>query len=250
MPEWTDDGLILSIRPHGERNAVVSLLTVENGRHAGLVHAYNSSSKRGTVQIGNLVQAQWRSRLNEQLGTYQLELKKNPSAVFLDDAVKLAGLSSCCAILDMSLPERDANLCVWEATTALIDIISLAENLEDWLEFYIKWEMNLLEQLGFGLNLHSCAVSGLTDALIYVSPRSGRAVHRDYAGDYADRLLRLPSFLQSEQAKAPVSDAAFLEGLTLTGHFVSRRVFSLIHKDLPQARLRLAHLVAKRYNIT
>ena len=143
MPEWTDEGLILSIRPHGERNAIISLLTVENGRHAGLVHAYDASSKRGMVQIGNLVQAQWRARLTEQLGRYQLELIKNPSAMFLDDAVKLAGLSSCCAILDQSLPERDANLSVWQATKALIDIISLADYLEDWLGFYIKWEMNL-----------------------------------------------------------------------------------------------------------
>ena len=250
MPEWSDEGLILSIRPHGERNAVISLLTEENGRHAGLFHAYDASSKRGTIQIGNLVQAQWRARLAEQLGTYQLELIKNPSAVLLDDAVKLAGLSSCCAILDASLPERDANLSVWQATTALIDIISLADHLEDWLGFYVKWEMNLLDQLGFGLNLHSCAVSGLTDALVYVSPRSGRAVHRDYAGNYAGRLLSLPSFLQSKQATTPASDRALLDGLSLTGHFVSRRVFSLIHKELPHARLRLAHLVAKRYNNT
>ena len=108
MPKWTDEGLILSIRPHGERNAVASLLTKENGRHSGLVYAYDAASKRGTVQIGNLVQAKWRARLSEQLGTYQLELVRNPSAVFLDDALKLAGLSSCCAILDVStlvLPE-------------------------------------------------------------------------------------------------------------------------------------------------
>lgn len=250
MPEWTDEGLILSIRPHGERNAVASLLTLENGRHSGLVHAYDAASKRGTVQIGNLVQVQWRARLSEQLGTYQLELVRNPSAVFLDDALKLAGLSSCCAILDVSLPEREANVSVWQATTALIDIICIADNLEDWLVFFVKWEMNLLDLLGFGLNLRSCAVSGLKDDLIYVSPRSGRAVHRDHAGDYTDRLLNLPSFLQSEQAAASVSDSALLDGLTLTGHFVARRVFSLIHKDLPYARLRLAHLVAKRYNIT
>ena len=250
MPEWTDEGLILSIRPHGERNAVASLLTLENGRHSGLVHAYDASSKRGTVQIGNMVQAQWRARLSEQLGTYQLELIRNPSAVFLDDAVKLAGLSSCCAILDVSLPEREANIPIWQATTALIDIICLADNLEDWLVFYVKWEMNLLDQLGFGLNLSSCAVSGLTDALIYVSPRSGRAVHRDYAGHYADRLLHLPCFLQPDLASEFLSEKALMDGLTLTGHFISRRVFSLIHKELPPARLRLAHLVSKRYNIT
>ena len=250
MPEWTDEGLILSIRPHGERNAVASLLTMENGRHSGLVYAYNAASKRGIVQIGNLVQAQWRARLSEQLGTYQLELVRNPSAVFLDDAVKLAGLSSCCAILDVSLPEREPNIFVWQSTTALINIICLSDNLEDWLAFYVKWEMNLLDQLGFGLNLQSCAVSGLTDALIYVSPRSGRAVHRDHAGDYADRLLHLPCFLLPEPVTESPSETALLDGLTLTGHFVSHRVFSLVHKELPVARLRLAHLVSKRYNIT
>ena len=109
MPEWTDEGLILSIRPHGERNAVASLLTMENGRHSGLVYAYDAASKRGTVQIGNLVQVQWRARLSEQLGTYQLELVKNPSAVFLDDAVKLAGLSSCCLLYTSPSP-RDGLL--------------------------------------------------------------------------------------------------------------------------------------------
>ena len=250
MPEWTDEGLILSIRPHGERNAVVSLLTLANGRHAGLVHAYDALAKRGTVQIGNLVQAQWRARLSDQLGTFQLELLKNPSALFLDDPVKLAGLSSCCALLDVGLPEREANLSVWQATTALIDIISLADNLEDWLSFYIKWEMNILSQLGFALNLNSCAVSGLTDGLVYVSPRSGRAVHRDHAGEYADRLLRLPDFLQAETSLDIPSADGLADGLALTGHFISRRIFALINKDLPPARLRLAHLVSKRYNIT
>ncbi len=126
----------------------------------------------------------------------------------------------------------------------------MADNLDDWLAFYVKWEMNLLDQLGFGLNLESCAVSGLTDALIYVSPRSGRAVHRDHAGDYADRLLPLPCFLQPDTAAESLSETALMDGLTLTGHFVSHRVFNLVHKELPVARLRLAHLVSKRYNIT
>ena len=99
---------------------------------------------RGFVQIGNLVQAQWRARLSEQLGTYQLELVRNPSAVFLDDALKLAGLSSCKVILDVSLPEREANVSVWQSTTALIDIICLADNLEDWLAFYVKWTSFLI----------------------------------------------------------------------------------------------------------
>ena len=250
MPEWTDRGLILSIRPHGERNAVANLLTSENGRHSGLVRAYDAASKRGTVQIGNLVQAQWRARLSEQLGTYQLELVRNPSAVFLDDAIKLAGLSSCCVILDVSLPEREANVSLWQATIALIDIICLADNLEDWLAFYVKWEMNLLGQLGFGLNLNSCAVSGLTDDLIYVSPSSGRAVHREHAGRYADRLLNLPCFLQPGLATESISETALMDGLNLTGFFVHRRLFSLIHKELPLSRLRLAHLVSKRYNMT
>ena len=124
-----------------------------------------------------------------------MELVKNPSAVFLDLPIRLAGLSSLCAILDIGLPEREPFGAVWQSTVALIEIISLAEDDTAWLGYYIRWEAELLRVLGFGLGLESCAVSGRSDQLVYVSPKSGNAIHKDHAGDYADRMLVLPAFL-------------------------------------------------------
>jgi DNA repair protein RecO (recombination protein O) len=256
MPEWSDTGIILSARAYGENKGVINLLTSERGRHAGLVHGFDSRTKKGIYEPGNTVAAEWRARLSEQLGSFQLELIKNPSAVFLDTPIRLAGLSSICAILDVGLPEREPVASVWESTIALIEIINLAEEEESWLGFYIRWEAELLRRLGFGLGLERCAVSGLADNLIYVSPKSGNAIHRDYAGGYEERMLRLPAFLRSDALGASddgvdgmkISDNALEDGLQLTGHFLKRRLFELVNKDLPQPRLRLAHLVAKRYN--
>ncbi len=256
MPEWSDKGIILSARPYGENKGVVNLLTSERGRHAGLVYGFDSRTKKGIYEPGNTVAAEWRAKLTEQLGSFQLELIKNPSAVFLDTPIRLAGLSSICAILDVGLPEREPVALVWESTAALIDIINLAEEEERWLGFYIRWEAELLHSLGFGLGLDRCAVSGLTDNLIYVSPKSGNAIHRDYAGGYKERMLRLPKFLRANASRTSnvdvdfmeISDNALEDGLELTGHFLKRRLFELLNKGLPQPRLRLAYLVAKRYN--
>jgi len=252
MPEWTDSAIILSVRPYGENKGVVNLLTADRWRHAGLVHGFDSRTKKGFYEPGNHVSAEWRARLNEQLGTFQIELVKNPSAHFLDTPIRLAGLSSICAILDVGLPEREPVTAIWQSTLALIDIISLAEEEESWLSFYIRWEAELLRTLGFGLGLERCAVSGRVDQLVYVSPKSGNAIHKDHAGGYADRMLALPDFLQPHNTGSAlnISAKALDEGVQLTGHFLKRRLFELLDKDLPQPRLRLAHLVAKRYNNT
>ena len=252
MPEWSDTAIILSVRPFGENKGVVNLLTAERGRHAGLVHGFVSRTKKGIYEPGNTVAVEWRARLSEQLGTFQMELVKNPSAVFLDLPIRLAGLSSLCAILDIGLPEREPFGEVWQSTVALIEIISLAEDDTAWLGYYIRWEAELLRALGFGLGLDSCAVSGRSDQLVYVSPKSGNAIHKDHAGDYADRMLVLPAFLSahSPSTGVEISVHALDSGLHLTGHFLKRRLFELLDKDLPQPRLRLAHLVAKRYKNT
>lgn len=252
MPEWSDTAIILSVRPFGENKGVVNLLTAERGRHAGLVHGFDSRTKMGIYEPGNMVAVEWRARLTEQLGTFQMELVKNPSAVFLDLPIRLAGLSSLCAILDVGLPEREPFGVVWQSTVALIEIISLAEEDAAWLGYYVRWEAELLRALGFGLGLDNCAVSGRSDQLVYVSPKSGNAIHKDYAGNYADRMLALPDFLSphSPSMGEEISASALDSGLHLTGHFLKRRLFELLDKDLPQPRLRLAHLVAKRYKNT
>ena len=175
MPNWTDDGFVISMRPHGENAAIIGLFTRYHGRHMGLVHAASSKSKKATLEPGNHVSADWRARLDTQLGTYALELVKASSATMLSDPLKLAALSSICAILDISLPEREPQTAIYDATSALLEVLSLADEVAQWLPIYLRWELGMLEALGFGLMLDKCAVSGTTQALSYVSPRTGHA---------------------------------------------------------------------------
>lgn len=248
MPEWQDDAIVLSARPFGETDAVISLLTREHGRHAGLVYAAQSRRKRGAFEAGNAVQANWRARLDEQLGVYSLELVKNPSSLVLDSPLRLAGLSSACALLETTLAERLPQAELFHSTTALIDIIALSDTDADWLRLYVRWELFLLSQLGFGLRLESCTLTGRTDNLSYVSPRTGHAVGRDDAGDFAPRMLALPAFLVPEGSSGHTrSDSAseLENGFALSAHFLERRVFRPVDKELPQARQRLADLMLK-----
>ena len=243
MPEWQADAIIISVRPHGEGNAVVSLLTADYGRHAGLVRGGASKKMRGTVQLGNRVQASWRARLSEQLGQMQLELTQAVAARFLDSPMRLAGLASVCALLEGALPEREPNERLYAGTDALLSLISMDDDDEGWLEGYVRWELGLLHAAGYQLDLDRCAASGETTNLAYVSPKSGGAVSRHHAGQFANRLLALPGFLGG--VACPSHD--WVAGLDLTGHFLAKRVFAAHNADIPAARRRLAHIVETRY---
>ena len=172
MPEWQADAIILSVRPHGEGNAVVSLLTAEYGRHAGLVRGGASKKIRGTMQPGNRVQASWRARLSEQLGQMQLELTQAVAARFLDSPLRLAGVASVCALLDGALAEREPHAGLYAGTDALLSLIGMDEDDSGWLEGYVRWELGLLHAVGYQLDLARCAASGETRNLAYVSPKS------------------------------------------------------------------------------
>ena len=243
MPEWQADAIIISVRPHGEGNAVVSLLTADYGRHAGLVRGGASKKMRGTVQPGNRVQASWRARLSEQLGQMQLELTQAVAARFLDSPMRLAGVASVCALLEGALPEREPNERLYAGTDALLSVISMDDDDEGWLEGYVRWELGLLHAAGYQLDLDRCAASGETTNLAYVSPKSGGAVSRHHAGQFANRLLALPRFLGG--VACPSHD--WVAGLDLTGHFLAKRVFAAHNADIPAARRRLAHIVETRY---
>jgi DNA repair protein RecO (recombination protein O) len=243
MPEWSEDAVILSVRPHGENSAVVSVLTAEHGRHAGLVRGGTSSRLRGVLQPGNRVRANWRARLEEQLGQMSIELSQSVPALFLDDPLRLAGLASVCALLDGSLPEREAQPQLYGATQALVDLMAMDDPDHRWLEGYVRWELGLLQAVGFRLDLDSCAVTGVLDRLAHVSPKSGRAVAEGAAGEFAGRMLALPRFLGGVACNRHDFDA----GLALTGHFLERRVFAAHHVDLPPQRRRLADMVAGIY---
>ena len=246
MPEWQADAIIISVRPHGEGNAVVSLLTADYGRHAGLVRGGASKKMRGTVQPGNRVQASWRARLSEQLGQMQLELTQAVAARFLDSPMRLAGVASVCALLEGALPEREPNERLYAGTDALLSVISMDDDDEGWLEGYVRWELGLLHAAGYQLDLDRCAASGETTNLAYVSPKSGGAVSRHHAGQFANRLLALPRFLGG--VACPAHD--WVAGLDLTGHFLAKQVFAAHNADMPVARRRLADMVENRYKQT
>ena len=243
MPEWKADAIIISVRPHGEGNAVVSLLTAEYGRHVGLVRGGASKKMRGTLQPGNKVQASWRARLSEQLGQMQVELTKAVAARFLDSPMRLAGVASICALLEAALPEREPHAGLYAGTDALLSLIIMDDEDTGWLEGYVRWELGLLHAAGYQLDLDRCAASGETTNLAYVSPKSGGAVGWHHAGQFASRLLALPGFLGG--VACPSHD--WVAGLDLTGHFLAKRVFAAHNADIPAARRRLAHIVETRY---
>ena len=232
MLSWEDTGIILSLRPHGENGGVVTLLTREHGRAAGYVYGISSGRVRGTLEIGNIVSARWQAKSHDQLGTYTLELETSHTADVIDDPVKLTALQSACAVADKTLPERESHPGVFEGMRALM--AAFATPL--WAASYIYWEIGLLRELGFGLDLARCASTGTGENLLYVSPRSGCAVSAAAGEEYKDRLLHLPPFLRGE---ARFEDEDILHGLQLTGHFLLHRVFSQANVNLPEPRLRL-----------
>ena len=235
--DWSDEGIVLSARKHGESAAIVTLLTRAHGRHLGLVHGGAGRRGRGVYQPGNRVAARWRARLAEHLGTYVCELERSVAAAFLDDPARLAGLSAACAVAEATLPERESHPAVFEAMLALLE----AFETPGWDQAYVRWELGLLQELGFGLDLSKCAATGVKDALAYVSPRTGRALSLSAGGRWRDRLLPLPGFLIGQPGAGTVAD-----GLALTGYFLERHVLSPGQRSLPAARTRLAERFAPR----
>jgi DNA repair protein RecO (recombination protein O) len=241
--DWTDEAFVLAARPHGEGAAVVQLLTKDHGRHAGLVHGGGSASKRALVELGNRVHATWRGRLPEHLGRLTLEVERPYAVSLMDDPKRLSALATMCAVAEIAMPEREPHPALFHATEVLLD--SLAETAADvWQAIYIRWELGLLDELGFGLDLSACAATGHTDDLVFVSPRTGRAVSREAGAPYEDKLLRLPGFLTPE-AKAGISasDRDIHDGLRLTGYFLTWHVFDSLNRPPPAARDRLMDLL-------
>jgi len=239
--EWSDDAIVLSSRAHGESGAILELLTREHGRHAGLVRGGASRRVKPTLQPGNSVHVQWRARLEEHLGTFTCELARARAGELMDSRDALAGLNAFTAVTSAAMPEREAHAAVFRGGEVLLDAM-LADDTAHWLPLYVRWEAGLLEALGFGLDLRECAATGAKDNLIYVSPRTGRAVSRDAAGIYATRLFKLPGFLTGDRNQEAHADEV-AAGLALTGHFLLEWVLRPHGKELPPARSRLDTIV-------
>jgi DNA repair protein RecO (recombination protein O) len=230
--DWRDDGIVLSLRKHGESSVILHLLTREHGRHAGLVRGGNSQKQRGILQPGNEVSAVWRARLEEHLGGYTIELLDGHAARILSDAGRLAAMLSACTLVDICLPEREQHPNLFSALQSLLLVLP-----EDgWQGAYVGWELTLLAELGFGLDLAACAATGATDDLIYVSPKSGRAVSKQAGEAYREKLLPLPQFLIG---RGRLEQGSLAEGLRLTGYFLERHVLGPHEKLLPDSRGRI-----------
>ena len=236
--DWDAPAIVLDARPYGEGDAIATVMTAEHGAHRGLARGGAARGRTAIWQPGNLIQVRWVARLSEQLGSFTAELVHPAAALAMDDALVMAMLSSMCAVAEGALPEREPHPRVFESLLHLIAHLSQGDAV---LPDLIRWETVLLADLGYGLDLTCCAVTGETAGLAFVSPKTGRAVTEAGAGIWTSRLLRLPSFLVGGNDAAPPD---WRDGLRLTGHFLERDAFGHHHRPLPQARRMLYDRVA------
>lgn len=231
--EWSATGRIVAVRPHGETSAIIHVLTEDHGCHPGLVHGGRSRGLRPVLQPGNSLRVVWRARLDEHLGHYAVEPDDLAAGALMDDPLALSGLNAACAMTLAALPEREPHPAVHGAFEVLIAAL---DNIEVWPALYVRWELGLLADLGYGVDLTRCAATGARDGLVWVSPKTGRAVCAEAGEPYKDRLLPLPGFLVGSGAVAPGDIAA---GLTLAAHFIERRVLWPTDRRSPEARARM-----------
>ena len=239
---WSDEAIVLSAKPHGETAVVAELLTREHGRHLGLIHGGRSRRLRPVLQTGNHIDVAWKGRLAEQLGHFAIELRRGfaAEAMASADPSRLAALSSL-TMLARLLPERDPHPALYEVTLFVLGFI---DDSSVWPALMVRWELALLSELGFGLDLGQCAATGGNDQLIYVSPRTGRAVSASAGEPFKDRLLALPGFL-SGRVDGPVSGSALAAGFALTSHFLETRVLAPRSLSLPEVRTRMIDLLVR-----
>ncbi len=229
--EWRDEGIILGTRRHGETSAILEVMTRAHGRHLGLVRGGRSRRLQPVLQPGNRVDLVWRARLDEHLGTFQAEALEMNAARLMDSAVAVYGLQVLAAHLRL-LPERDAHAALYETLCLMIAHLDDAGAAG---ELVARFELLVLDELGFGLDLSECAATGGRADLVYVSPKSGRAVSREAGAPWHDRMLPLPTFLQ--RGAALRADAAAVEdAFRLTGFFFERHVYEPRGLREPDAR--------------
>ncbi len=229
--EWHDEGIILGTRRHGETSAILELMTRDHGRHLGLVRGGRSRRMQPLLQPGNRVDVIWRARMDEHLGMMQVEPVSFAAARLIEQPVALYGLQLAAAHLRL-LPERDPHQNLFEILNVIL------EHCEDSLvagELLLRFELLMLEELGFGLDLKRCAATGSNQDLSFVSPKSGRAVSREAGQPWSDRLLEMPPFMVSSSVRA-ASVAELITAFRLTGFFFNRHVWEPRAQKSPEAR--------------
>jgi DNA repair protein RecO (recombination protein O) len=237
--QWSDDGVILGVRRHGESSAILELMTRDHGRHLGLVHGGRSRRQQPVLQAGNTIHTVWRARLDEHLGTFQVEAAELRASRFIGSPLALYGLASAAALLRF-LPERDPHPALYETLTVLVDHLDEPEIAP---ALYVRFEVAILAELGFGLDLSACAATGTRQNLVYVSPKSGRAVSEGAGEPYRDRLFKLPGFLKG-QSTGEASREDVRAGLALTDFFLRQHVFEPRAVQAPEERARFVALAS------
>ncbi|SNS51811.1 DNA repair protein RecO [Antarctobacter heliothermus] len=229
--DWRDTGILLSTKKHGETSLILDVFTPGHGRHAGVLRGGTSRKLAPHLQPGAQLDLAWRARLEDHIGSYTAEPQRSRAAAALGDRVALAGLNAVTALLAFCLPEREPHPALYQRSEVLLDLL---DRPDLWPLAYLQWELALLDEMGFGLDLTSCAVTGATEGLAFVSPKTGRAVTSIAAGDWADRLLPLPPILLGQ---GEAEDTEILDALATTGFFMENRLApDLRDKPLPAAR--------------
>ncbi len=236
--EWQDQGVLLSVRRHGEGAAIIEVLSEFHGRHAGLVRGGGSRKSAALLQPGNLLALTWRARLEDQLGSFNVELKHPHSATLLSSRLQLYAFNALSAMLVRYLPEREPNVAVFHA---VIDLLARLQSGDNWQHRYCLLELEMLNSLGYGIDLSQCAVTGQHHDLTHVSPKSGCAVSREAADGWEEKLLVFPAFLQQE-ALTKISTEEFRQSLRLSGYFFEKHV-PITPPKLPEARLRFVEVI-------
>jgi DNA repair protein RecO (recombination protein O) len=240
--DWRDEGIVISARRHGESSAIVELFTAEHGRHAGVVRGGATRRWTPVLQPGARLSVEWSARLEAHIGAFRVDPIETPLAAVMADRAALVALGSVTALVSAALPERASHARLFAASR---DLVARLGRDPDWRAEYALWELSLLEELGYGLDLTACAATGGTEDLVWVSPRTGRAVSRAGAGPWADRLLALPAFLAAGRAQG-ASRAAVAEALALTGRFLETRVAPTLAREvLPAARGRAVAAIVR-----
>ena len=245
--KWNDCGIVLSAKKYSESGLILAVMTANHGNHKGLVRWGNSKAGRSLYQPSNLIQVSWNARLEDHLGSFRCELIQTNLSEFLSDPLKLSALSSICALTELSFPEREPHPVFYGGLEDLLLRISEP----DWNQRYVFLELLILSELGFGLDLAACAVSGMTEELAYVSPKTGRAVSKAAGAPYRRKLKVLPEFLLSQ--KKVFGDVPLVEiykGLSLSGYFLERHIFSQRTGKEPSARTRFVDRIKQMSTIS
>jgi DNA repair protein RecO (recombination protein O) len=227
--------IVCAVRSHGEHGAIVRALTLANGLMAGYVRGGRSRRLRPILLPGNLIQAEYRARTEEQLAQLSVELVHSRAPLH-SEALPAAAIDWATALTATTLPESQAYPRLYDTLDAVLAAVEAAPAAKGWGAALVRYELLLLAELGFGLDLGECAATGARDNLAFVSPKSGRAVSLEGAGTYKDRLLPLPPFLREG---GPASWEEIFEGLRLTGHFLERDILIERRADILAARERL-----------